>query len=594
MTMFTRNLLCFRPLLSGILAVGLCLPTANAAPVDEVAPVDELAGRYLEQWSAFYPTRAFAEGNRDAAARFEDYSAEPLARWREVNREMRDELAALPVSRDAGARVDRQVLARQVERELALWRDDRPLQNRPAWYADQVTQALTYLLVSEGFTDAQKREAVQERLDGIRRLCELGRRELVAGNRLRSEAAIRSLDASAAFFDNALPALLAEGSGAASRQSVSAAAQDTAEAVLALRHHIEQKVLPEAVDSPAMGEARYMQLLDRRSDGRLSPRTLAETALAEIERVRGLMTATARDWWRRDHGTAAAAPADEALLAMALSAMEDDRSDDPAAFLGQFSELTAAAEQFVRRQQLATVPAPTTLYIASSPDHFAGAAVGGVYPAGPFAPQANTLFYLPSIPGDASAEVAEGFYRSFNAHFNTMIISHEMFPGHYMQYKVAVTHAPAIRSIFADGAYVEGWGSFSEELMLEAGWGDNAPLTWLAHYRKRLENATRSYLSVMVHTRGWDAQRVSRFAVERGLLAPQFAVNLWQRVVNSPMQLTDYFVGYHQFKQLWREQRELQGEGFDQRRLVDAVLRAGPVPVPDLPPLLSATAIDPQ
>ncbi|MBN7795588.1 DUF885 family protein [Parahaliea mediterranea] len=588
MMMFARNLPCFRPLLSGILAAGLYLPAANAASVDE------LTGRYLTQWSAFYPTRAFAEGSRDAAARFENYSVEHLAQWRELNRGIRDELEALPVPRNADARVDLQVLARQVERELALWRDDRPLQNRPAWYADQVTQALTYLLVSEGLSDAQKREAVLARLDGIRRLCEQGRRELVSGNRLRGESAIRSLDASAVFFREALPALLPPGDDATSRQALSDAARDTAEAVLALRRHIEHKVLPEAVDSPAMGEARYTQLLHRRSDGRLSPRTLADNALAEIELVRGLMVATARDWWRQDRGASAPVPADEALLARALSAMEDDRSDNPDAFLRQFSELTAAAERFVRRRQLATVPEPTTLYIASSPDHFAGAAVGGVYPAGPFAPQSNTLFYLPSIPGDASPGVAEGFYRSFNEHFNTMIISHEMFPGHYMQYKVAVTHAPAIRSIFADGAYVEGWGSFSEELMLEAGWGDNAPLTWLAHYRKRLENATRSYLSVMVHTRGWDAERVSSFAVERGLLAPQFAVNLWQRVVNSPMQLTDYFVGYHQFKQLWREQRALRGEDFDQRRLVDAILRAGPVPVPDLPPLLGANLIDQQ
>lgn len=588
MTMFARNLSRLRSLLPGILAAGLHLPAANAASVDE------LAERYLAQWTAFYPTRAFAEGRHSAAARFEDYSAENLAQWREANRALKQELAALPEPRNPAARVDQKVLARQVERELALWRDERPLEARPAWYAGQVTQALTYLLVSEGLTDAQKREAVLARLDGIRRLCELGRRELDSGNRLRSEAAIRSLDASATFFRDALPTLLPADGDTTGGQTVSAAARDTAEAVLALRNHIEQNVLPEAADSPSMGEARYTNRLYRRSDGRLAPQTLADNALAEVERVRGLMVTTARAWWRQSRGADQAPPADEMLLNRALAAMEEDRADNAKDFLQQFSDLTAAAEQFVRRQQLATVPEPTTLYIASSPDHFAGAAVGGVYPAGPFAPGSNTLFYLPSIPGDASPEVAEGFYRSFNEHFNTMIISHEMFPGHYMQYKVAVTHAPAIRSIFADGAYVEGWGSFSEELMLDAGWGDDDPLTWLAHYRKRLENATRSYVSVMVHTRGWGEEQVSHFAVERGLLAPQFAVNLWQRVVNSPMQITDYFVGYHQFKQLWHEQRELRGDQFDQRRLVDAVLRSGPAPVPELPPLLDAALTGPH
>ena len=40
--------------------------------------------------------------------------------------------------------------------------------------------------------------------------------------------------------------------------------------------------------------------------------------------------------------------------------------------------------------------------------------------------------------------------------------------------------ASRIRGLFPDGAYVEGWGSFVEELMLDAGWADDAPLTRLA------------------------------------------------------------------------------------------------------------------
>ena len=63
---------------------------------------------------------------------------------------------------------------------------------------------------------------------------------------------------------------------------------------------------------------------------------------------------------------------------------------------------------------------------------------GGVYStAGPFNPGADTLFYLPSIPDDSTPEQKNGFYRSFNNHFNTMIIAHEIYPGHYLQYKVA-------------------------------------------------------------------------------------------------------------------------------------------------------------
>jgi len=236
------------------------------------------------------------------------------------------------------------------------------------------------------------------------------------------------------------------------------------------------------------------------------------------------------------------------------------------------------------------VPQPTTLRTELSPAHFAGAAVGGVYSPGPFAPDADTLFYVPSIPDSAADEARAGFYRSFNTHFNTMILSHEMFPGHYLQYKVAVRHAPAVRTLFSDGAYVEGWGTFSEELMLDAGWAGNAPLTRLAHLRKRLENATRAYVSVMVNTAGWGEDEVRDFAVTEGLLAPQFATNLWHRVVNTPMQIPNYFRGYRRFIDLWQQHRERAV--LTDREWVDAVLRAGPVAMTDLPGILERRMAD--
>jgi uncharacterized protein (DUF885 family) len=269
---------------------------------------------------------------------------------------------------------------------------------------------------------------------------------------------------------------------------------------------------------------------------------------------------------------------EEDRLAAAIDAMEADRQDNSAAFLASFTELTFAAERFVEAHDIATIPKPTTLFVALSPAHFSGAAVGGVYPSGPFDTEADTLFYVPSIPDAAPAGAKEGFYRSFNTHFNTMILAHEMFPGHYLQYKVAVSEASPARSLFSNGSYTEGWGSFVEELMLDAGWADNAPLTRLAHLRKRLENATRAYVSVQVNTAQWGEAEVFAFAQNEGLLAPQFATNLWQRVVNSPLQITDYFTGFTEFKRLYSEYRSASDVP-QIKPWVDAVLRAGPVPM---------------
>jgi uncharacterized protein (DUF885 family) len=570
-----------------------CLCAAGAIARAQAAPAVQaqtLIDRYLVAWAGFYPTQAFARGDAGAALRFEDYAPARVSQWLRFNRETRDAAAqalletALPPER----RVDLRVLARQADDELASWQEDRPLQRQPAWYAGQVSQALTHLLVRDQLDEAERIAALRVRLAGVRALAETGVRELAAGGLERTQRAAGTLASASRFYREGLIESIGDWLPADQAHAVAGEIAMTAEAVDALREHIETHILPQAVSEPSIGADIYAAKLARDSAGEETPESLGRAALAEVREVRRLMVVEARRWARAEKGLPPTAD-DAVVLERALQAMEADRRDASAPFLKDFVDITAEAEAFVRDQGIATVPQPTTLYIALSPSHFAGAAVGGVYPPGPFAPEADTLFYVPSIPDSADDSAREGFYRSFNTHFNTMIMSHEMFPGHYMQYKVAVRHAPAVRTLFSDGAYVEGWGSFSEELMLDAGWADNAPLTRLAHLRKRLENATRAYVSVMVNSAGWGQEEVRDFAVTEGLLAPQFAINLWHRVVNTPLQITTYFRGYRRFVELWKARESLQ-PALGEREWVDAVLRAGPVAMADLPGILKRAA----
>ena len=474
-------------------------------------------------------------------------------------------------------RVDLQVLLHQTAGETADWAADRYLESQPQWYAEQISQALTHLLVREVLSPEALSNATSARLRGVAALCRLGESTLRGGNRLRTEKAVEILAGTRSFYSAGLSGTVVDWPDA---QAVQAAIAEAVVAIESLEAFLETKLLPNATSPIALGQ-RYAHKLQRRSLGAFTPETLREAAAMEVREVRELMQGEALRW-QRQLGETAPEVQGEALLALAIEAMEQDRQDNAEDFLEEFRTLTFAAERFVEDKALATVPRPSTLHIALSPAHFSGAAVGGVYPSGPFAADANTLFYLPYIPDSAPAQAREGFYRSFNTHFNTMIISHEMFPGHYLQFKVASGESPAIRSLFPDGAYVEGWGSFVEELMLDAGWADNAPLTRLAHLRKRLENATRAYVSVQVHSAGWGESQVLRFAVDEGLLAPQFAQNLWQRVVHSPLQITDYFRGFRRFSRLYEARPESQALG----DWVDAVLRAGPVPITTLEEML--------
>ena len=561
-----------------MLVIALCLTTGTAQAGTEL---DAQVDAYISEWAEFYPSAALSNGLKDAAWEFEDFSGNRVEQWIAYNQhtlEMLEALSGLSVNEQ----VDARVLRRQAMRELERWVHDKALVNQPAWYAEVISQALTYILVREQFTPEEKFDAVLQRLPGIQSMCELGIVNLQDGSPERTRRAVQVLERTRTFYHDSLPGLMNDWSGGTRREQVTQAINDTVSSADALVRHIRDNVLPDASIPDRLDDKDYARKLRIYTDSDLTPVQLRDSAAAEIEEVRKLMATEAEAWWN-EQGSGSPMPADEnELLEAVMTEMEQARADNRADFLNLFRELTDRAERFLVQNDLATVPLPRTIYVGLSPDHFSGAAYGGVYSTGPFNPGADTLFYLPSIPDDSTAEQKNGFYRSFNDHFNTMIIAHEIYPGHYLQLKVAAATAPALRSLFGNGVYIEGWGTFSEELMLDAGWDDHNRLTRLAHLRKRLENATRAYVSVMVHIHDWNKDQVMEFAVTRGLLPPQFAVNLWVRVMNNPLQIPSYFLGFHGFRALWAEENRRLGENFKTRDFVDKVLRAGPVPIDTL------------
>jgi uncharacterized protein (DUF885 family) len=434
--------------------------------------------------------------------------------------------------------------------------------------------------MSEKLSPAEKRKAVVSRLAGVAALCQLGIDNLKNGNPGRSQSALESLQRTIDYYENKLLSSSDPWTKEGDTEALAKAVQQSTLKMHELADHIRDKVLPVATIPDKFGPEVYTRKLAIFSDNSATPETLPVIALKEIDRVRELMLELAAAWWDEEDREGDA-PQGLALLDAALAAMEEDRENNRQDFLRVFKAETEASIEFVVKSDFATVPANRGVIVDLMPPHLPGARIGGVFPPGPFDPDAKTLLYLPSIPDEEPEDAKEGFYRSFNNHFNRMIIAHEIFPGHAMQGIVGLLNASEVRGLFSNPYYAEGWASFSEILMLEAGWGDGNKLTRLAHLRKRLENATRAYISVMVHTQGWNRDQVIEFASTRGLLPAQFADNLWDRVsgLYLSLQLTTYFVGFHVFETLWQEEKQRLGDDFVQRDFVDSVLKTGSVPM---------------
>ncbi len=74
-------------------------------------------------------------------------------------------------------------------------------------------------------------------------------------------------------------------------------------------------------------------------------------------------------------------------------------------------------------------------------------------------------------------------------------------------------------------------------------------------------------------------------STKTALVAPQFAKSLWGRIMNSPLQLTSYYLGGAQFTELLKSEEQRLGDRFNLKLFMDTIMKAGPIPIEEFYPI---------
>lgn len=561
-----------------VLIIFFIFVNCKSKPVE----IDKICTEYIKEWKEFYPSEAFAMGNKKSAFYFEDFSKKKVGKWLGFNKEILIRIQGLKTDLSLDDRIDMRLLKRKVRLEIEKWEFEESHKNSPSLYAGIISHALTYILARKNLTLHEKYKSVSNRVSGIRTLCSSAIKMVTGGRPAQTAGSIKGLEASAHFYEENLLEIVKEWIESEKLNRFKRECLETAASIRALISHIKKKVVPVISKADALGKETYTRKLKIYTDLDITPERLEKISIEEIHKVREMMARLSAEYFKETYPDQNVPGNFQGLLKRSIEDMEADREVNQKDFLQSFINLINQSEAFIREKKIATLPDKRTLFTDLSPAHFAGAAIGGVYSAGPFDPYADTLFYLPSVLDSTPEKVKEGFYRSFNNHFNTMIISHEISPGHYLQLKIAASNPHMVRSIFAGALYTEGWATLCERITLDAGWNEYNKLTRLAHLRKRLENAIRAYISVQFHCNGWNKEKVRDFAIKTGMLAPQFAFNLWNRVIDFPFQLTSYFLGFKAFFDVYETEKSRLGDAFCLKDFCDKILYTGAAPIDEL------------
>lgn len=301
---------------------------------------------------------------------------------------------------------------------------------------------------------------------------------------------------------------------------------------------------------------------------------------AAIERKKYLhreMAKISKQLWPKYFGTKAM-PADSLQLIAqvidTLSATHVAPDEFQAAIENQLPKLTA----FVKAKDLLTLDASKPLVVRKEPGYMAGVAGASMSSPGPYDKNGNSYFNVGSLFG-WPAEKAESYLREYNKYTLQILCIHEAIPGHYVQLLYANKSPSIIKSVFGNGAMIEGWAVYSEEMMLDNGFGNNEPEMRLMWYKWHLRSVCNTILDYSVHALNMARQDALNLLTREAFQQQAEAEGKWKRVSVTSVQLDSYYTGYKEIMELREAYKKKLGDKYKLKDFNEKFLSYGSAPV---------------
>jgi Bacterial protein of unknown function (DUF885) len=524
--------------------------------------VARLTSDYLDLVFETFPTAATVFGRHEHDGRLEDLTAGRLDELARRLAELRRRVTAV-VPADEEEAVDRDALAAAISEALIAEEVERPWRRNPFEAATAVPASIL-LLVARDFAPLERRLAdAAERLEAAPAFLDRARALLDEPcPALWRQMAVGAAGGGAEFLAGTLGPLAA-GTRLAGRVEAAAAA-----AARALRDFAGWLGGEHAArfpdDAPfAIGEAGQAR--------KLREAHCFETTPAEFTRIGQAHVAELTDAL-----TEQAAKLGGADWSATLDRLKGDHPDADGLLPAYRRELERL-ESFVFAEDLATNP-DAEARVEPTPEFLRPVMGFAAYlPAGPFDTWQQGYFWVTPPPDEAGL-------RDHAWAIIPAVAAHEGYPGHHLQ-MTSVNRIPSLtRRAVRSSVMIEGWGLYTEQLMADVGYYDDAAR--LAQLAMRLLRALRIVLDMELQSGELTYEAAVDRAVSVARLEASTARSEVARYTMTPTQPFSYLVGALELERLRAASQARLGDAFHLRRFHDRVLSYG-----HMPPTLVARAI---
>ncbi len=564
------------------------MPTPAAEPSPEDAKLAAHFQRYLDEEFRRHPFYATQQGQHDHDDRLDDLSPDARAEDAKRTKQVLDGLpkAVEYAKLSRAGQIDFEIWQHALQYQLWQRANEDRFANDPRVYGEYVSDSVFQLLTQSSLPRGRNVANAARRITYIPKVVAAAKASLKNPPRELTEVAIKRNLGAIAFYEKDVFRFAGETPGTGEL------AGPCREAVAALKEYqefLEQDLLPRSTGDWRLGKKKFAEKIELELDAGLTADDVLKAAEEEADRVEREMYFVAKQLWAKLFPGQPVPPDDPAGRRQTVKLVLDELGKDhgkPETLVEDAKRTVEKIKDFIRDKRILTLPEPDECKVVEMPAFQRGFSVAYLNPAPPLDPKAASLYAVAPPPDDWPADRREAYLREYNRAMLQVLTIHEAYPGHYVQLAYSNRHPSLIRRVLSSGTFAEGWAVYTEQMMLDQGYGDGDLSLRLHQLKFYIRAVLNAILDHKMHCDGMTDAEALKFLTERGFQTEGEAVGKILRAKQSSTQLSTYFVGRTAFYRLRQQVQRRRGEAFDLAKYHEEVLGHGTLPVKYLPELV--------
>jgi uncharacterized protein (DUF885 family) len=461
---------------------------------------------------------------------------------------------------------DRELMLSQLRSQLLGLENIRMWEKNPDSYTSYATSAIFTIMSRTFAPPAERMKSAIAREKLIPRMLQSARENLKNPPEIYTSVALEQLPGIESFFEKDVPAAFTKVKDAALLAEFKRTNQAVVDALKSYETFLKNDVLPRSKGDFRIGADNYRHklLYDEMVDTPLD--RLLQVGYDDLHRNQAELKRIA-------------AQIDPSRPVEAI--LQDLENDHPTAdkLLASFRDVLGGLRDFIETKHIVTIPSKVPPTVEETPPFMRALTSASMDTPGAYEKVAKEAFFNVTLPDPTwPAKEIDEYLQGFNRGTIISTAVHEAYPGHYVQFLWVPSATSKVRKLMGCGSNAEGWAHYTEQMMLDEGYGKGDLKLRMGQLQDALLRDARYIAGIRMHTGDMTMEQATDFFVKEGFQVRPTAEKEAKRGTSDPTYLV-YTLGKLEIMKLREDYKAMKGDKYTLQEFHDAFLKQGTPPV---------------